>query len=342
MPTRFRLRAVLVAGLGWAAAACSGGEPTADADAARAPRGGGGLPTGGAGAPSGGADGPTGAGASPSQGGSTPVGDTDATPPRPSDEIDAAVNCGDRASCIGACADLQTDPFNCGACGRTCVLANANAGCAAGECTLGACAAGFFNADGVADNGCEAESICMQGLVCASACGSEGTVDCAGPQPACAPPDELCNSADDDCDGACDEGPVVGCRVAVHRGEGNGHIFTTDLNQAQSPPYRLEAAGFFHLYAEPFGGMRPVFLCLKGNGKRFLSSDSACEIGVAPERTLGFWGGAPECGAIALYRLYSEAAGNHFYTISAPERDNAIATYGYRDEGIAGWVWPGP
>jgi hypothetical protein len=88
--------------------------------------------------------------------------------------------------------------------------------------------------------------------------------------------------------------------------------------------------------------MRPVFLCLKGDGKRFLSSDNACEIGVAPERTLGFWGGAPECGAIALYRLYSEAAGNHFYTISAPERDNAIATYGYRDEGIAGWVWPGP
>jgi hypothetical protein len=30
----------------------------------------------------------------------------------------------------------------------------------------------------------------------------------------------------------------------------------------------------------------------------------------------------------------------HFYTTSAAERDNAVASYGYKYEGIAAYVWP--
>ncbi|MFM2247095.1 MAG: hypothetical protein RL071_3169, partial [Pseudomonadota bacterium] len=33
---------------------------------------------------------------------------------------------------------------------------------------------------------------------------------------------------------------------------------------------------------------------------------------------------------------------NHFYTLSAAERDNAVAVYGYVSEGIAGYVWASP
>jgi hypothetical protein len=254
----------------------------------------------------------------------------------------APLACGALTACAGACADTASDPFNCGDCGRTCVVPGAEAACVAGACAVGRCDAGFHDVDGDPENGCEAEVLCEPGGACDTACGSVGQVGCASGAPVCEPPAEACDAADDDCDGACDEGPLAGCRVPVHRGLGNGHLYTTDLGVLQTPPFHVEAANYFHLYAASVLGMRPVFLCDKGNGKRFLTSENACEIGRAPERTLGFWSPGPVCGAIPLYRLYSEAASDHFYTTSAAERDNAIAAYGYRDEGVAGYVWPGP
>ncbi|MEZ4473902.1 MAG: MopE-related protein [bacterium] len=51
--------------------------------------------------------------------------------------------------------EVQQDPDNCGRCGRVCDLANAVAGCAAGECVIDSCLEGFRNVDLRADNGCE-------------------------------------------------------------------------------------------------------------------------------------------------------------------------------------------
>ncbi len=274
------------------------------------------------------------------------AGATDGAAPVPSPDGGAAADaapaleCGALAACGVDCVDTTSDPLNCGACGRTCVVPGAEAACAAGACTVGRCDVGFYDRDGDPENGCEVEVLCEAGAACATACGTEGAVSCAGDAPVCQPPAEACNLVDDNCDGACDEG--AGCRVPVHRGLGNGHLYTTDLGVLQTPPFHVEAANYFHLYAQSVLGMRPVFLCDKGNGKRFLTSENACEIGRAPERTLGFWAPEPLCGAIPLYRLYSETASDHFYTTSAAERDNAIAQYGYRDEGVAGYVWPGP
>jgi hypothetical protein len=250
--------------------------------------------------------------------------------------------CAPATPCGRVCVDLTSDPQNCGACGRTCVVPEAIATCVAGECATGACLPGFSDANGSPDDGCEAEVVCAEGEVCATACGTEGRLACDGAEPACTPPDEQCNGVDDDCDGACDEGPVAGCRVPVHRGVGDGHLYTTDLGAVQAGPFRLETEGYFHLYRDGALGMRPVFLCRKGDGKRFLTSDQACEIGVAPEATLGFWAPDAICGAVPLYRLYSPASNDHFYTTSAPERDNAVSAYGYVYEFVAGHVWPGP
>ena len=36
-----------------------------------------------------------------------------------------------------------------------------------------------------------------------------------------------------------------------------------------------------------------------------------------------------------LLRAFSPASGDHFYTTSVAERDNALAKGGYRDEGVA-------
>jgi len=42
---------------------------------------------------------------------------------------------------------------------------------------------------------------------------------------------------------------------------------------------------------------------------------------------------------IALYRLLNPNSGDHFYTTSAAERDNAVSSFGYRSEGTACYVY---
>ena len=48
---------------------------------------------------------------------------------------------------------------------------------------------------------------------------------------------------------------------------------------------------------------------------------------------------AQEPSTIPLYRVFSLAAGDHFYTTSAPDRNNAIDHLGYKDEGVAAYIY---
>jgi hypothetical protein len=53
-------------------------------------------------------------------------------------------------------ADLQSDPMNCGACGRACAAVfQGTPGCALGRCTIAACNFGFDDCDGDVGDGCE-------------------------------------------------------------------------------------------------------------------------------------------------------------------------------------------
>ncbi|MBI5512254.1 MAG: hypothetical protein HY909_00710, partial [Deltaproteobacteria bacterium] len=61
----------------------------------------------------------------------------------------------DAMAANGCEADTRASATHCGACGRACMLANATATCAAGECAVARCSMGFGNCDGVATNGCE-------------------------------------------------------------------------------------------------------------------------------------------------------------------------------------------
>lgn len=251
--------------------------------------------------------------------------------------------CGVLTACGARCVDLSSDPTSCGACDRSCVIPNASAACKAGECAIAACNEGFFDADRKLGNGCEAQSDCAPGAECKTACESIGTAACVDGALQCRPPAERCNGEDDDCNGRCDEGPLAGCRVGVHRAAGaGGHLFTTDLAAAMTAPYSIEAANYFHIYSTQVLGTQAVYLCRKPGGKYFLTPSASCEVLNVAGRLLGYWASAPRCGGQPLYRLYNGAADDHFYTTSDAERAAAVAQSGYQFESIAGYVWPGP
>ncbi|MEM9187558.1 MAG: MopE-related protein [Myxococcota bacterium] len=81
---------------------------------------------------------------------------------------------------------FDTDPTNCGACGRLCRFARATSSCSMMTCEIDSCDPNFFDIDGNSGNGCE--------YACTPA----------------SPAVEACNGLDDDCDGTVDEGNPEG------------------------------------------------------------------------------------------------------------------------------------
>ncbi|HEY3444799.1 MAG TPA: MopE-related protein [Myxococcales bacterium] len=126
--------------------------------------------------------------------------------------------------------DLQADPLNCGACGRSCLSANAGAACLAGRCYSWSCEPGWVDlnrdpSDGCeyrctptlhrvevcdgADNDCNGATDDLGTATCGVGACERTVANCAnGVAQACepgAPGVEVCNGLDDDCDGLTDE-----------------------------------------------------------------------------------------------------------------------------------------
>jgi len=104
-----------------------------------------------------------------------------------------------------------------------------------------------------------------------------------------------------------------------------GYIFPTQ--EAQTVPlYRsYQPSVFDHFYtvdkAESDNSVTKLGYSYEGiTGYVFSPSGSSC-IGAAP------W-----------YRSYNPTIYDHFYTMLAPERDNAVANLGYSNEGIAAYI----
>lgn len=274
-----------------------------------------------------------------------------AEPPPPGDPPDALPDvtmlapgdCAGQSRCGLACTDTARDPLNCGGCDRSCVIANAVPGCAAGQCVISTCQDGFVDVDGQIENGCEQASDCVAGARCEASCGSSGRVRCVGARAECEPPHEICNGVDDNCNGACDEGALPGCRIGVHRASGaSGHFYTTDLAAAMTPPYVLEAANYFYIYSSPVPGSRELYLCRKDSGRYFLHGNEDCDLKAPIGRLLGYWSLTSICGARPLQRLHNAASDDYFYTLSEAEAQNAIDRLGYTMTTIPAYVWSAP
>lgn len=96
----------------------------------------------------------------------------------------------DRADSNGCEVILATNVANCGACGRSCTLPNANTSCSGGTCAVASCTVGFADCDRNPTNGCEVDL----------ARDSRNCGGCGLVLP------EACNGRDDNCDGRIDEG----------------------------------------------------------------------------------------------------------------------------------------
>ncbi|MBI5486728.1 MAG: hypothetical protein HY905_05310 [Deltaproteobacteria bacterium] len=127
-----------------------------------------------------------------------------------------------RTRCATGCADLTTDPANCGGCGHACGATEVcNEGSCAGTCGGGRIPCGAECIDpasnrehcGRCDNACE-DALNADGACELSTCiltcrtGWQDRDGAPGCEYACTPSGaaEDCNGIDDDCDGATDEG----------------------------------------------------------------------------------------------------------------------------------------
>ncbi|MFO0624189.1 MAG: hypothetical protein U0325_01115 [Polyangiales bacterium] len=121
----------------------------------------------------------------------------------------------------GCEADLRSGAQTCGTCGTRCNAPNGTAACVSGQCTIGACNAGFANCDGNLGNGCEVNL--RESATSCGTCGNACVLPNARPrceQGTCRV--AACNEGFADCDG----NPANGCEVdtrsaAQHCGQCN-------------------------------------------------------------------------------------------------------------------------
>lgn len=131
--------------------------------------------------------------------------------------------------------------------------------------------------------------------------------------------------------------------VAVHRlynrnWSGGDHLYTHDPNEASSLGFIREAQNYFYLTRATGGHYATLYRCNYRN-HHYVSLDSRCEVGIAPEYALGRAARWQMAGTVPLYRTRDPRTGHRLSTTDAGERQTTL-NWGWVNEGITGYVWP--
>jgi hypothetical protein len=97
----------------------------------------------------------------------------------------------DKITSTGCEVNTQSDPSNCGACGKVCAFANADAKCQSGACRIASCLAGTADCNGEPVDGCEVHT-------------NSDVANCGSSAFACARPCALAHATPTCTDGACE------------------------------------------------------------------------------------------------------------------------------------------
>lgn len=142
------------------------------------------------------------------------------------------------------------------------------------------------------------------------------------------------------CDDACSDSP--GCDVTVARSFSNAtgeHFYTTDHAEAKCCGFTVEKPAYFRLRPRQAPGLAPLHRCFWNEAaKHVYTAKTDCE-GLKPEGVMGYMATSPVCGAVALHRFYAPHNNDHFYTTDFEEAAK-VRSWGWKDEGVAGYVWP--
>jgi len=130
------------------------------------------------------------------------------------------------------------------------------------------------------------------------------------------------------------------------------HFYTTDLDELKNAPGYVSEGTTGYIFPNQRPQTVPFYrLYQSSSGDHFYTINQAemtnalSNLGFVYEGFLGYVyppsanRTSLRCGAAPLYRLYSGAAGDHFYTMSKAERNSVLGAY--TDEGVAGYILPG-
>jgi hypothetical protein len=125
--------------------------------------------------------------------------------------------------CGGGCVDGATNTAHCGGCGMTCTVFNGAPACLNGQCGVGSCTIPYGDCDGMARNGCEANTFTDPAHCggCGTACAARAN---ASPTCTAGRCGFTCNAGFADCDGVAENGCEADTRNDPMRCGGCGGV----------------------------------------------------------------------------------------------------------------------
>jgi hypothetical protein len=145
--------------------------------------------------------------------------------------------------------------------------------------------------------------------------------------------------------GASSASASTGTKAPLYRAvnASGAHIYTQQPSQLPSG-FNQESVSGYVMTSQVDGTAALYALSNSSNGDFFYTTDANERASAMNSRgyqdrgIAGYVATSQQSGTVPLYRMLNSNNGQHFYTINASERANLLGQ-GFKDEGIAGYVW---